>query len=73
MRFLNANEIAELLDVSVARVYVLARSEILPCVRLGRQIRFSEQALEQWIANGGQALPGGWRRDPSNQQPADDQ
>ena len=61
---ISAEQAAKLLNVSVPRVYDLARSEILPCVRLGRQLRFSEQALTDWINSGGQSLPGGWKREP---------
>ncbi|HPS80204.1 MAG TPA: excisionase family DNA-binding protein [Thermoanaerobaculaceae bacterium] len=31
-------------------------------VRLGRLVRVNADRLEQWIDNGGAALPGGWRR-----------
>ncbi|MEO8053431.1 MAG: helix-turn-helix domain-containing protein [Acidobacteriota bacterium] len=57
-------EVAERLDVSVQRVYELARCGILPVVRLGRQIRVEEGRLSAWINEGGRGLPGGWRRDP---------
>lgn len=40
----------------------LARRGILPIVRVGRQVRVSPPALDEWIASGGAALPGGWRR-----------
>jgi hypothetical protein len=26
-------------------------------------VRVSEEALREWIANGGKALPGGWKKD----------
>lgn len=67
MRLLTAEDAARMLYVSVGRAYELARTGILPSgvvVRLGRQIRFDEDALIEWIRAGGQALPGGWRRDP---------
>ena len=46
-----------------ARAYELARQGILPHVRLGRQVRFVPEQVEAWIADGGQALPGGWRQE----------
>jgi len=52
--------------VDAGRAYELARVGILPdgvVVRLGRQIRFDEDALVDWIRGGGQALPGGWKRE----------
>lgn len=67
MKLLTVKEVAELLSVGAPRIYEMAKQGILPSVRLGRQIRFSEQALQDWIANGGQSLPGGWRRDPDGE------
>ena len=46
------------------RVYSLAAEGVLPCVRVGRRVHFDLEAVERWIAAGGQALPGGWRREP---------
>jgi excisionase family DNA binding protein len=59
---LTAPQVAVLLQVPKARVYQLAREGLLPSVRIGRQIRVSAGALEKWIADGGRALPGGWRQ-----------
>jgi excisionase family DNA binding protein len=53
MRLLTAKQTAEILQVSIARVYELARIGLLPCVRLGRQVRFDESILREWIARGG--------------------
>ncbi len=57
MRLLTAKEIAEILGVKLPRVYELARrNDIFPAgvvIRLGRQIRFSEPALRQWVEDGG--------------------
>ncbi len=58
---LTAQQVAVLLQVPTARVYELAREGLLPAVRLGRQIRVSASALNDWIADGGRALPDGWR------------
>ena len=55
-------EVARRLGVPVARARELARQQLVPAVRLGRQWRCDAARLEAWIARGGQALPGGWRR-----------
>jgi excisionase family DNA binding protein len=60
---LTAQQVAVLLQVPKARVYQLAREGLIPTVHLGRQVRVSAGALEKWIADGGRALPGDWRRD----------
>ena len=61
---LTVPEVARLLNVSEARTRELARQHLIPVVRLGRQLRFDPDAIQAWIADGGQALPGGWRREP---------
>jgi excisionase family DNA binding protein len=54
MRLIQAKRASEVLSVSLARLYELARLGIIPVVRLGpRQIRFDEGALAQWIERGG--------------------
>jgi len=56
---------AERLSVDLPRMYNLIRTNVLPkgvVVRLGRSIRIDAAKLEQFIAEGGAALPGGWRR-----------
>jgi len=64
-KLLRMDEVARLLDVSEARAYELARQEILPVVRLGRQVRVDSGRLQDWINSGGQSLPGVWRREPT--------
>jgi hypothetical protein len=43
--------------------YRKLREGLLPGVRIGRRWYISESALRAFIANGGRALPGGWRRE----------
>ncbi len=50
MRLLKADEVAEVLQVPKPRVYELARQQMLPAVRIGRQIRFRQEAIETWLA-----------------------
>jgi excisionase family DNA binding protein len=54
MRLLTAQEVSDLLQVPVARVYELVRLNLLPVVKLGgRQMRFNEEKLRAWIERGG--------------------
>jgi excisionase family DNA binding protein len=53
MRLMKAKEAAELLQVSLQRIYELARKGLVPNVRIGRQVRFDEEALRGWVASGG--------------------
>jgi excisionase family DNA binding protein len=56
MKLLLAQEAAKLLRMSENRVYDLAARGILPCVRVGRQIRFPEDKLVAWLDAGGSPL-----------------
>jgi len=58
MEILTVKEVASLLRVSIWHVYELAkqrtksgdvRENPLPCVRLGKAIRFNKAAVEEWI------------------------
>lgn len=60
---LRISDVAEILDVTTARAYELARDGTLPVVRLGRQYRVDPDRLQEWLDNGGKPLPGGWKRD----------
>ena len=60
---IEVDAVAERLGQTPHAVYRMAREGILPHVRLGRKVRVDPEVLEEWIRGGGQALPGGWRRD----------
>jgi len=61
-KLLRVTEAAEWLDLSEYQVLAYAREGIIPSVRLGRQVRFSPSALDEFIATGGKSYPGGWRK-----------
>jgi excisionase family DNA binding protein len=42
---------------SEQRVYECARLGLIPSIRIGRQVRFDEDALREWAKNGGSAIP----------------
>jgi excisionase family DNA binding protein len=42
---------------SEQRVYECARLGLIPSVRIGRQVRFDEDALREWVQRGGNAKP----------------
>ncbi len=53
-KLLTAEDICDILNTKIERVWALAREKDLPCVRLGkRQMRFDRQAVERFIASGG--------------------
>ncbi|MBA2671626.1 MAG: helix-turn-helix domain-containing protein [Gemmatimonadetes bacterium] len=44
-------------------IYRMCREGILPHVRLGRKVKFAPEQIEDYLRAGGQALPGGWRKE----------
>jgi excisionase family DNA binding protein len=56
-RLLLTKEAANLLRVTPNRLYDLAKRGIVPCVHIGRQVRFHEKLLLDWIVRGGSSLP----------------
>ena len=49
-RLLNVREAAQYLGLEVDTVYRKARLREVPCVKVGRALRFDVKALEQFIA-----------------------
>ena len=58
-RLLDAHEIAELLHVPVTWVRAEARADRLPCLRLGRYVRFDREAVIAWLE---EQRAGQWRK-----------
>jgi len=48
-RLVTADEVAELLSVPVSWVREATRSGAMPCVRLGRYVRFELASVEAWL------------------------
>lgn len=46
---LKPEQAAELLAVRTSWIYEAVRSHRLPCLRVGRHIRFTRQMLEEWL------------------------
>jgi len=61
MELLTIREVAERLRVSEQRAYELARQEVIPVVRIGRQVRVDAARLVDWIAGGGSTPRGSTR------------
>ena len=48
--FMNVQEVAEYLRISVAKVYRLANQGEIPAMRIGKAWRFKKDILDQWIS-----------------------
>jgi excisionase family DNA binding protein len=46
---LRPTEAAELLSVRPSWIYEAVRANRLPCLRVGRHIRFTREMLEEWL------------------------
>jgi excisionase family DNA binding protein len=61
--FLTPDELALRFKTKKARIYELVRLGLLPAVHLGRQLRFDEAQISEFIKQGGKSLAGGWRKE----------
>jgi excisionase family DNA binding protein len=53
-RLLTVKEVGEILNLKPARIYELTREKKIPFIQIGeRQYRYSRQAIENFIAQGG--------------------
>jgi excisionase family DNA binding protein len=48
---LRPDQAAELLAVKTSWIYEAVRTGNLPCLRIGRHIRFTRTMLEEWLAS----------------------
>ena len=55
-KLLTVRELAEWWALSEDRIYTLSREGIIPHVRLGRTLRFSEAQILDFIADGGRGI-----------------
>lgn len=63
IQLIDAEPATEILGISKARLYQLCRMNIIPHVRIGRQIRFNVEHLENWINSGGTTFPNSKRKE----------
>ena len=52
-KLLTGREVSEVFGIPLATVYEHARTGLLPCVRIGRHVRFNPSDLAAFIADGG--------------------
>ncbi len=65
-RLLTAHDLAEQFDsLSRQRIYELARVGALPTIHVGRSVRFSAQAVADWLESGGTCAEEGSKADRS--------
>ena len=52
-RLLTASEVSKQTGIPLWRLYERTRAGDLPCVRIGRSIRYLASEVRAWILNGG--------------------
>ena len=64
-KLLTADHLAKQLGLSRHRIYELARVGALPTIHVGRSVRFSAQAVADWLESGGTCAEEGSKADRS--------
>jgi excisionase family DNA binding protein len=61
---LRSGPAADYLNITEYQLYNKTREGIIPAVRIGRQLRWSKEALDEFIQSGGKGFDGegGWRK-----------
>ena len=54
-KYLNANDVKDMLKVGRSTVYALLHRSDFPAVRIGKRLIVPEAALQEWLARGGTA------------------
>lgn len=57
MALKDAEFVEQFTGLSRQRVYEAARLGLIPCVRIGRQVKFDEDSLKEWARSGGTIQP----------------
>ena len=60
---LRSSDAAKKLDITEYQLYAKTREGIIPAVKIGRMIRWNEEALNDFIQAGGKSYPGGWKKE----------
>ena len=48
-QLLTADDVAEMLQIARKTVVVMAREQRIPCIRIGRFVRFDPAEIDRWI------------------------
>ena len=56
---MNVTQTAEHLGIPARQVYYYCSKGLIPHIRIGRLVRFSEDQIKRWIEAGGSSLPDG--------------
>ena len=49
-RMMTVSEVSEYLRISRASVYRLVKMKEIPVIRIGRQLRFRKDVIEEWLS-----------------------
>ena len=49
----NLEEVSLMLDIPIGTLYNMSYRKVLPCFKIGKRIKLTEEHIQQIIANGG--------------------
>lgn len=52
-RFYNLEEVSLMLDIPIGTLYNMSYRKVLPCIKIGKRIKLTEEHVQQIISNGG--------------------
>jgi excisionase family DNA binding protein len=55
-KLLTTEEVSDLLGISKEATWRYVRSRRIPAIHIGRQVRFDEMEILEWLGNGGCGL-----------------
>ena len=51
-RLYNLKEVSIMLDIPIGTLYNMSYRKLLPCIRVGKRIKLTEEHIKQFLANG---------------------
>ena len=49
----NLEEVSLMLDIPIGTLYNMSYRKVLPCIKIGKRIKLTEEHIQQIISNGG--------------------
>lgn len=54
----NLEEVSLMLDIPIGTLYNMKYRKVLPCIKIGKRIKLTEEHIQQIISNGGKLYGG---------------
>lgn len=57
-RLYNLKEVSVMLDIPIGTLYNMSYRKLLPCIKIGKRIKLTEEHIKQILAKGGSLYAG---------------